>query len=268
MQGEIKSAADIFERLHAGMRPCVRARHSLVPSRYKLGGLPMVPTDFQWPTWNGKLLQFLCQLDLNDIQRTVETPWLPQDGILLFFYDYEQSTWGFDPNDRGSWSVHYLAPSEKLAIAELPISSDPSLILPEQFLSFDLSESLPDPINVGFSYPEIPDEAWERLDKINFDGEPAHQIGGYPGAIQNNEMELECQLASNGIYVGTSEGYSSPDALRLSAGSPDWRLMLQLDTDDSAEMMWGDVGRLYFWIRETDGASGDFSNAWMILQCS
>jgi uncharacterized protein YwqG len=28
-----------------------------------------------------------------------------------------------------------------------------------------------------------------------------------------------------------------------------WRLLLQLDTDDAAGMKWGDVGTLYFWIK-------------------
>jgi uncharacterized protein YwqG len=43
-------------------------------------------------------------------------------------------------------------------------------------------------------------------------------------------------------------------------------LLLQVDSDDVG-MMWGDGGRLYFWIREQDARRADFSNVWMILQC-
>ena len=32
-------------------------------------------------------------------------------------------------------------------------------------------------------------------------------------------------------------------------------------------MMWGDMGCLYFWIRESDLAAQRFDDAWMILQC-
>ena len=39
------------------------------------------------------------------------------------------------------------------------------------------------------------------------------------------------------------------------------------DTDDDTGWMWGDVGTLYFWIREQDARAGDFSRVWMVFQC-
>ena len=32
--------------------------------------------------------------------------------------------------------------------------------------------------------------------------------------------------------------------------------------------MWGDCGRLYFWIRQEDLRRCVFDNVWMLLQCS
>ena len=43
----------------------------------------------------------------------------------------------------------------------------------------------------------------------------------------------------------------------LEAGADDWRLLLQVNSDDYAGWMWGDVGRVYFWIRRQDFATGD-----------
>jgi hypothetical protein len=70
-------------------------------------------------------------------------PWLPPAGRLLFFYDAENQPWGFDPKDRGSWSVMLVdgpaAPVPPPAVAELTrqtiafraISSFPSWERPE-----------------------------------------------------------------------------------------------------------------------------------------
>jgi len=40
-----------------------------------------------------------------------------------------------------------------------------------------------------------------------------------------------------------------------------------MDTDDEIEVMWGDAGMLYFWVRRDEARKLNFSNAWLILQC-
>ena len=98
-------------------------------------------------------------------------------------------------------------------------------------------------------------------------GSPHHHLFGHPQLIQN-PMELECQLASNGIYCGNSAGYQSEEAKRLEAAAADWRLLLQIDTDEEGPgWMWGDVGRIYFWIKKQDLATRRFTDVWLIFQC-
>jgi uncharacterized protein YwqG len=80
-------------------------------------------------------------------------------------------------------------------------------------------------------------------------------------------MELECQLASNGVNCGSPEGYATPQAKQLEDGAQNWRLLFQMDSDDDLGVMWGDVGMLYFWIEEAAARRGDFSNVWLVLQC-
>jgi len=80
-------------------------------------------------------------------------------------------------------------------------------------------------------------------------------------------MELECQLVSNGIYCGDPEGYQSEEARSLQSGAEDWRLILQVDSDEDSGMMWGDVGMIYYWMRVQDLAARNFDRSWMILQC-
>ncbi len=113
---------------------------------------------------------------------------------------------------------------------------------------------------------ELSDYLDDQLDQ-QLNGSPAHQLFGLPIPQQGDSMELECQLASNGLYVGNSTGYDDPRRTSLELGAADWHLLLQIDSDDSVGMMWGDVGTLYFWIRKQDAEAADFSNVWLVLQC-
>lgn len=54
----------------------------------------------------------------------------------------------------------------------------------------------------------------------------------------------------------------------MEKGAEDWQLLLQIDSDEeNLGAMWGDCGRVYFWIRQQDLQKRDFSNVWLVLQC-
>jgi hypothetical protein len=93
-----------------------------------------------------------------------------------------------------------------------------------------------------------------------------HRLLGHPDPVQG-DMQLECQLVTNGLYCGNASGYRDPRAAELRPGAVDWRLLFQVDSQDEAGMMWGDVGRLYYWIRYHDLIAGHWDLSWLILQC-
>ncbi len=93
-------------------------------------------------------------------------------------------------------------------------------------------------------------------------------LGGYCDPVQGADMDLECQLVSNGLYCGDETGYKGKRFKELKAGRVEWTLLLQIDSDDDVDMMWEDCGILYFWIRESDLKAKNFDKVWMILQCS
>ena len=94
-----------------------------------------------------------------------------------------------------------------------------------------------------------------------------HQLLRHASTVQG-DMRLECQLVSDGLYCGDASGYESPRARELSSGVARWQLLMQIDSDDNVEMMWGDCGRLYFWLTDDALRREAFGEAWMILQCS
>jgi uncharacterized protein YwqG len=81
-------------------------------------------------------------------------------------------------------------------------------------------------------------------------------------------MEEECELVTNGIYCGDASGYNDPRVKSLEPNAKNWKLLLQIDSNDENDMMWGDCGRLYFWIKKDDLFNKNFNNSWVILQCS
>jgi uncharacterized protein YwqG len=52
------------------------------------------------------------------------------------------------------------------------------------------------------------------------------------------------------------------------AGAREWVHLLQVASDEKAGLMWGDLGCLYFWMRQDDIEARRFDAAWMVLQCS
>jgi len=96
---------------------------------------------------------------------------------------------------------------------------------------------------------------------------PVHCIGGHADEIQG-DIRLEAQLVSNGIYCGDGKGYARGREKGLDAGASDWRLLLQVDSEERIGMYWGDCGRIYFLIRQEDLRHRRFEKVWLILQCT
>jgi uncharacterized protein YwqG len=177
--------------------------------------------------------------------------------------------WGFDPADRGCCRVIY-ADCDRTALvrAQPPVDAakehvfEPCLV--EAWTELTLPEDLS---HLEYGTPNF--DAYCALcnELTQGGGLIQHRLLGHAQPIQN-AMELECQLASNGLYCGDPLGYESEQARMLEADAANWRLLLQMDTDEEGPgWMWGDVGRIYFWIKQQDLAARRFDDVWLILQC-
>ncbi|HEY1120153.1 MAG TPA: YwqG family protein [Haloferula sp.] len=249
--------------------PGLLLQASAEPTNSYLGGMPPADLAAEWPHWKGRPLAFLACIRLADTGDTL--PWLPRHGRLLFFYDLEETPWGYDPADRGSWQVIHLQGDGDGGSATPPSNLPKEHRIPVKHLRFDKADLPPTWDHPSLDQVELTDSQGEWLEEhresLRGDNDASHQMGSYASAVQNADMEMECQLASNGLYVGDSTGYKDPRAAELKEGASDWRLLLQVDSDDDINLMWGDVGMVYFWVREQDARAGDFSRTWMVLQC-
>lgn len=241
----------------------------------KAGGSPDLLPGMEWPHWHDKPLTFMMQFCLSDVAPFDVENLLPHQGMLYFFYDVDGLPWGFDPAWRGSSRVLFIDPESKL-LCRTPHLTAPGENgeigpLPACKIAFSSSLSLP-----PYGHPEIDtlglgedhlDRYWKLLLSIRELARPQHHLLGYPEQIQG-DMQLECQLASHGLYVGRAEDYRNPRRYELEPGAKDWRLLLQIDTDELClDVMWGDDGMIYYWIQAPALQARNFDNCWHVLQC-
>jgi uncharacterized protein YwqG len=107
---------------------------------------------------------------------------------------------------------------------------------------------------------------------------PVHRVMGWPFLIQNDNMEAECEVSTrhpgvlgrlgDAVRSATAGGSREDQGRAFERAARDsWQLLLQVDSDDAAGMMWGDSGLLYFWIRKDDLAARRFERVWCAMQC-
>jgi hypothetical protein len=89
-----------------------------------------------------------------------------------------------------------------------------------------------------------------------------------PAIVGSSRLGGEPDLPVETAYCGDSSYVDLPEAHLLMPGAADWQLLLQIDTEDQIHMMWGDVGRLCYWIRRDDLRHRRWHTAWLVLPCS
>ncbi len=273
------------ERMLALGQPCLRFIASEQQSRSFLGGKPFAASNIAWPNRDGKLLGFVAQFDLGEINQDNSINWLPDSGRLLFFCElYEcvhELSDGFDHHNQSGWAVLYEDGHEALheIVQPIDLQNDqiitsikylkafPGTSYPSACSLFQsIYNSLPNRRRVLFEtagLTEEEDEDYEDFVKESYGEEPLHQVGGFPIPMQHDDMEDRCQGAIHGIHDQVTY---SQQSVELRQGADDWRLLFQFDSDQDVGVSWADRGMIYFWIREDEAKKRDFSNCWVIVE--
>jgi uncharacterized protein YwqG len=236
-------------------------------SRSRLGGVPDVPPGFVWPSWRGRELGFLAQVDLAEAATVDSETILPDCGLMLFFYDLAERPSGLSPTHSASCRVLVVdgdlaaADAQAPALGVGPLELSRELMLPGgwslQAEELDLT-------------PEERD-AWDDLrDRLagaqgveleeTSDGPSAlHRLLGYHEEI-GREVEVDCALAAAGFDAGDVDVYHAHRPA-LEADARRWRLLLQVSAEDS-----DGFERLYVWVRDDELRAGTFDDAWAVCR--
>lgn len=211
----------------------------------KFGGLPIVPDNFEWPTLNGNPIPFVLQLDFSEINSDGRLKSFPASGLLYLFIEE-----AFEPEFDYIPKILFFDKASKLSCANVPNN------LQKKYMEFFVE---PNYIKV---YPDVSDcdEAFKILcnrpcggmdDEYNALSEKnveSHLVGGWPSHLQGS-FEKICEEIDG----------------------DKWVLLLQIKSESSQnfdeELMWGDCGLLYIYIREKDLITRNFNNVILEMQC-
>ncbi|WP_428232714.1 YwqG family protein [Flavobacterium sp.] len=290
---EINGLGQYFDRLKPLLRNTIRLYQkktdetAIKVGETKIGGRPDLPKEISWATetniietiekkfliFNSKKelkttkpLSFIAQINLSETSTFDKEDLLPKTGLLYFFYSAEQEVWGFDHKDKNKFKVIYWnGDSSELKRIDFPNN------LPHYSCYKSCSVEMKSEVSIPSYGQEVyedfedgeDDMFWEEV----YNDGNLNKLLGYSDNIQD-EMELECELVTNGLYCGDPSGYNDPRAKALEANAKNWLLLLQIDSNEESEMMWGDCGRLYFWIKKDDLLKLNFDKSWISLQCS
>ena len=258
--------------------------NSEIVDKSKIGGSPYLPKDFIWPYYQGLPLSFLAQINLEGVSSLDKDKLLPDKGILYFFYELETQEWGYSPQNKGCAKVFYFEDSSNFELIDFPKNMEDDYKIPEFKINFKSNISLPsyeDFFNLVEDKEELEDitenefydiyhSAYDELSKKYLVPiEKYIKLLGYPDVIQNS-MEEECAAIARGFNMGgIGYLYLKKYHDEIKKASKDWILLFQMDTieSDDYELMFGDCGHLYFWIKKEDLKNKNFENIWLILQC-
>ena len=209
----------------------------------RLGGKPLLPPDFAWPTTKrkgkDKGFNFLAQIDLSE----VNDERLPLKGYLYFFFlftdlPFECRVW-FVQGDANEFR-ELLPPASKAA---------PSIEFEPNFIKFSSVRTYPPEESEAFRRLNLSEADAEAYEDFFFEVSSDDHLLGHPDPTQF-EMEGECHDA----YPGISKSPS------------DWTLLLQVGENESTDAYWGDCGKAYFWIRHEDLANHNFDRVYFTVQ--
>lgn len=233
-----------------------------------LGGIPDLPDAVVWPSMGDVPLSFVAQFNLSEVEPYDVDKLLPPAGMLYFFYDANQQTYGSDPADRAGWKVIY---SEVETAALTRAAVPDALPMTARFntcaVTFATEPTLPQRpnlIDATLDWNEDEQNAYSdfmmRFPSAEDHATLHHRLLGHSDDLQD-DMHLQVQLVSHGL---TDD--QSPEAAALVSGANDWVLLFQLDSDSHANMNWASTGLLYYWITRQDLQAKNFDMVWMVLQ--
>ncbi|EJR56004.1 YwqG family protein [Bacillus paramycoides] len=248
MKQKIEVLIDKYELAHLKQElvntifPCIKVvpnqQETIAIGSSKMGGVPDLPDAFEYPTYKGNPLRFIAQFNLSDLQNVGMDHNLPKTGMLYFFSIENYFEEAVNPSEAGR-VLYYDIPAEQLRRAD-----EDQVQFTQCTISFELTYKLPE---LFIEDEADSDRFLQLLEELIPDNYDNHQMFGEPFSVQ------EEVLYETGQYMGIDPQHMT--------------LLFQIDSDyKNCNMVWGELGMLYFCIGNEDLKNRRFENTCCVLQ--
>jgi hypothetical protein len=241
---------DHCDRLVDLMRPAIglwplRWHEGIAPTASRLGGRPLAPPGWRWPTVEDEPLLFVGQINCSELEGFLGAELLPSSGLLVFFADHD-AVQACRVEASADIAVYHWTERE-LAPAVAPVER--VHVFPECALAFRAMIDLPDPFSRAIESLGLNEEdtmlytaEWREIRRygIPYCLEPYvsfSKLLGWPALVQWHDLDTT-------IFSGSHEP----------------TLLLQIDEYCNGEEVqsWADAGSLYFLLSERDLRAANF----------
>ena len=260
---------NVPHELHPYLSPAIGLKEEQAGLRSSTGGLPPIGLDFEWPEFEGIALTLLATIYLEELPVLQE--WLPRDGVLLFFFDFESEPRGDDPSETEGWRVLWVAddPEADPTPSARPDTLNDGFVFLARPLGFANVATLPVMEHPVFEEVGLDDEVMEELESGS-EGEEEEascgQIGGYSGAADGALYAFECRAQILGEDPGRADEANLEE---IQEAEREMCLLFEYEMDEreseEAPEIFGSRN-FSFWAFKTDVRQQDFSKVWLRLE--
>ncbi len=226
----------------------------------KFAGTPYLPIGYEYPKdSNGEPMRLLAQINFEEMPRI---EYFPSKGVLQFYISPKDDFYGADfdkPTNQKNFKVIY--------IPEV-IKDDSQIINDFSFISNSKDDYFPIGAegkliyNIDYVPVGIRDFQFEKIfNKSAFDF--------FDENVNNGEVSLdwyENKYSCAGHRIGGYAFFTQNDPREYDSKDYDV-LLLQIDSDDELEIIWGDVGVANFFIKLEDLMKMDFTKVLYNWDC-
>lgn len=237
-----KELEKLREEIEATKRPIISIKASPKQTtlfQSKFAGLPYLPKNVDYPKdENGSYMKLLAQINFAELPSVLDD--FPKSGILQFFLSKDDDVMGLDFDDQTKQSNFKVLYYPEVLSQEEIMTDFSELLLNDNDEYFPVAKELRLSFELNDEVVSVCDYAFDDAfgDRVDFDEILGQDDDGYEMTLLDLYAE---NLTNEGHKMSGYAFFTQSDPREEKRYREHEVLLLQIDTDDENDIMWGIV---------------------------